>query len=117
MKNAAKCLHAFGAPSSVKVYPGATKPLIRIPRYDPEIHGTSGLGGVEGLPSIEEEGVKSRLPASAITSSALQGMAAAVRDTWKNGAGQKVVLVSSGPMTNIALFSSVYPELVDGLGM
>ncbi|KIP12780.1 hypothetical protein PHLGIDRAFT_135356 [Phlebiopsis gigantea 11061_1 CR5-6] len=115
MKNAARCLHAFGAPDTVKVYPGATQPLLRSARYDPEIHGESGLGGVEGLPSADIDEVRARMPSEAATVRALEGMAAAVRDTWKNGAGSKVTLVSSGPMTNIALFSSVFPELIGAI--
>ena len=116
MKNAARCLHAFGAPSTIKVYPGASQPLLRPARYDPEIHGESGLGGVEGLPSADLEEVRARMPSKAATVRALEGMATAVRDTWKNGAGSKVTLISSGPMTNIALFSSVYPELITAIG-
>jgi uridine nucleosidase len=38
-KNAARCLHAFGAPPNIQVHPGATKPLLRPARTDPEIHG------------------------------------------------------------------------------
>lgn len=116
MKNAARCLHAFGAPDTVKVYPGATQPLLRSARYDPEIHGESGLGGVEGLPSADIDEVRARMPSEAATVRALEGMAAAVRDTWKNGAGSKVTLVSSGPMTNVALFSAVFPELIGAIG-
>ena len=64
VQNAARCLHAIGAPESIKVYPGASKPLLRSPRHDPEIHGPDGLGGVEGLGGYElamdsrSEGVK-----------------------------------------------------------
>ena len=42
-------------------------------------------------------------------------MATAVRDIWKEGAGEKVTIVSTGPMTNIALFVSVYPGLLAGV--
>ena len=116
MKNAAKCLHAFAAPDSIKVYPGATQPLLRPPRYDPEIHGASGLGGVEGLPSADLEEVQARLPSDVATARAVEGMATAIRRVWNGGDGSKVVLVSSGPMTNIALFSCVYPELLEAIG-
>ena len=117
MKNAARCLHAFGAHNSVKVYPGATQPLLRSARYDPEIHGVGGLGGVEGLPSADDEAVRARMPSEAATVRALEGMATAIRETWKDGTGSKVTLVSSGPMTNVALFSCVYPELIPAIGM
>lgn len=46
---------------------------------------------------------------------ALEGMASAVKDTWKKGAGHKVIIVSTGPMTNIALFVAAYPDLLDGV--
>ena len=116
MKNAARCLHAFAAPRSVKVYPGATQPLLRPARYDAEIHGPDGLAGVEGLPSFDNEEVRARVASDVATARAIEGMAAAIHGTWKNGAGEKVVLVSSGPMTNIALFSCVYPELLEAIG-
>ncbi len=35
---------------------------------------------------------------------------------WKGGMGRKLTIVSTGPMTNIALFVSVYPELVECIG-
>jgi inosine-uridine nucleoside N-ribohydrolase len=117
MRNAARCLHAFAAPSCVKVYSGAQQPLLRTARHDPEIHGEGGLGGVEGLPSDELAEVRDRMPTGPTTGCAIESMAAAIRDIWKNGAGAKVTLVSSGPMTNIALFSSIYPELIQGVGV
>jgi uridine nucleosidase len=42
-------------------------------------------------------------------------MTNAVKETWKEGAGRKVTIVSSGPMTNIVVFISAYPELLDGV--
>lgn len=38
-----------------------------------------------------------------------------IKNIWKNGSGDKVTIVSSGPMTNIALFVSVYPELLNAV--
>jgi uridine nucleosidase len=35
-----------------------------------------------------------------------------IRKVWKGGRGDKVTVVSSGPMTNIALFVSVYSNLI-----
>ncbi|KAH7916218.1 Inosine/uridine-preferring nucleoside hydrolase domain-containing protein [Hygrophoropsis aurantiaca] len=115
--NAARCLHAFGAPKDVLVFPGAVKPLIKKARHDPEIHGADGLGGVVGLPSPESVEVQARFARhpDGTPIHALEGMSRAIRDTWKNGAGRKVSVVSCGPMTNIALFVSVYPELLDGV--
>ncbi|KAI0920958.1 hypothetical protein AcV5_001296 [Taiwanofungus camphoratus] len=113
--NAARCLYAFGAPDSVRVYPGATKPLIRPTRHDPEIHGADGLGGVEGLPSVENPGVRAHLQAQGQTVRAIEGIARAIETTWRDGNGHQIVLVSSGPMTNIALFVSVYQDLLMGI--
>ncbi|KAI0700571.1 nucleoside hydrolase, partial [Cytidiella melzeri] len=116
MNNAARCLHAFGAPENIKVYPGAPKPLIRFLRHDPQIHGPDGLGGVEGLPSIKHPEVASRIQiVGQKPIHAIQGIADAVRDTWKDGEGHHVTIVSTGPMTNIALFVSVCPDLVSGI--
>jgi inosine-uridine nucleoside N-ribohydrolase len=45
---------------------------------------------------------------------AIEAMAAAVQKTFIQS-GQKVTFVTCGPMTNLALFLSVYPELVEGI--
>jgi len=42
-------------------------------------------------------------------------MALHIKQTWKKGTGQKVTVISCGPMTNIALFVSVYPDLVEAI--
>ena len=114
--NAARCLYAFAAPEKIKIYPGATKPLIRPTRHDPEIHGIDGLGGVEGLPPGTHESVQERLRHPGRPAKAVDAIARAVEETWKNGSGDRVAIISSGPMTNIALFVSIYPELLDGIG-
>ncbi|KAI0070501.1 nucleoside hydrolase [Panus rudis PR-1116 ss-1] len=113
--NAARCLVAFGASHHVKVYPGAVKPLIRLPRYDPEIHGESGIEGVEGLPDGNDPRVRERLVHADGTVRAIEGLARAVHASWLHGNGEKIVVISTGPMTNIALFVSVYPELLVGI--
>lgn len=116
--NAARCLHAFAAPAHIKVYQGAAKPLSRsAPKHCPEIHGEDGLAGVVGLSPPNSHEVQTRLARSEdgkpIT--ALQGMTNAVKETWNGGAGRKVTIVSSGPMTNVAVFISAHPELLDGV--
>jgi len=42
-------------------------------------------------------------------------MAETIKDIWRGGTGRQVSVVSSGPMTNIALFVSVYPELMNAV--
>ncbi|PPQ74363.1 hypothetical protein CVT24_000657 [Panaeolus cyanescens] len=116
-KNAARCLVAFGAPSHVLVYPGASQPLLLPAKHDPEIHGEDGLGGVEGLPSPDAPEVVARFAVNSdgTPARALDGMSRAIKDTWKKGTGNQVVVVSTGPMTNIALFVSVYPDLLNAV--
>ncbi|KAJ7639215.1 uridine nucleosidase [Roridomyces roridus] len=119
-KNAARCLQAFGASSrypDIRVYPGSTKPLLRPAKHDPEIHGVDGLGGVEGLPDAESPEVLRwfATDADGKYTRALDGMALAVKKAWNGGRGHKVSVISSGPMTNIALFVAVYPDLLDAV--
>ena len=45
----------------------------------------------------------------------MEGISTNIKNTWKNGSGDKVTVISSGPMTNIALFVSVYPELLNAV--
>ncbi|KAI9068471.1 nucleoside hydrolase, partial [Trametes sanguinea] len=110
--NAARCLYAFAAAEHIRVCPGATKPLIRPERHDPEIHGLDGLGGVEGLPRADTPEVQARLRANGEAIRAIEGIAHAAKNLYKDGIGRKLIIVSTGPMTNIALFVSVYPELL-----
>ncbi|EIW76317.1 uridine nucleosidase [Coniophora puteana RWD-64-598 SS2] len=113
-RNAARCLHAFGAPPHIRVHRGAAKPLLRPVRHDPEIHGEDGLGGVEGLAYAESPEVQAYLARDEDGNPvpALDGMVDAIKNTWRKGDGQKVTVISSGPMTNIAMFVSQYPDLL-----
>ena len=117
MQNAARCLYAFGAPEHLRIYAGANKPLLRKERHDAEIHGVDGLGGVEGLPFADHPGVAARLCHEDGPIKAIDAIARAVQKTWNKGSGSQVTIVSTGPMTNVALFVSVYPELLSGIGM
>ena len=81
-RNASRCLYAFAAQETVKVYGGAARPLLRPTRHDPEIHGPDGLGGVEGLPSAESGSVQERVESGP----AIEAIARAIRHTWNGGA-------------------------------
>ncbi|KIM46446.1 hypothetical protein M413DRAFT_17092 [Hebeloma cylindrosporum] len=112
--NAARCLLAFGAPSNIQVFPGSHEPLLLPAKHDPEIHGVDGLGGVQGLPDSQDPRVLGLFATHEDGSRvrALEGMARIIKETWKNGAGPQVTVVSTGPMTNIALFVSAYSNLL-----
>ncbi len=78
-------------------------------RADPEIHGPDGLGGVVGLPSPGDPVILSRIQLSH-AANAVEGLAAAARSAISSD--YKIHLVATGPLTNVALFISVYPYLL-----
>ncbi|GAA5901574.1 hypothetical protein JCM8208_001543 [Rhodotorula glutinis] len=110
-RNAARCLVAFGSPEQAQrtpIYAGAAKPLIRLVRHDDEIHGEDGLGGVEGLPASDDPAVVAKLDETK-GQSAVLAMADAARSLPD---GEQLALVATGSMTNVALFVSMFPDLV-----
>lgn len=110
LSNAIRLLHAFSPLSDeLVVHSGAKKPLIRPARADPEIHGPDGLGGVVGLPSPSDPVILSRVRLSH-TANAVEGLAAAARVAINSN--YQIHLVATGPLTNVALFVSVYPYLL-----
>lgn len=98
----------------MRVYPGAREPLLLSAKHDPEIHGIDGLGGVEGLPEPNSPDVLALFAKheDGTPIRALEGMSKTIRETWNNGAGLQVTVISTGPMTNIAHFTSVYADLL-----
>lgn len=86
-------------------------PLLRPAKHDSEIHGPDGLGGLEGLPSADSSPVQARIDSRP----AIEAIANAIRQTWNDGVGVKVTIVASGPLTNVALFVSVYPDLLPAI--
>jgi len=97
------------------VYGGAVAPLLRPARHDAEIHGHDGLRGVEGLQPADSDSVRARIASDTDNRAAIEVIAAAISETWNAGAGAKVTIVASGPLTNIALFVSVYPHLLEAI--
>ena len=95
LNNALRVLTLLGR-HDIPVAGGAPKPLARELIIADNVHGESGLDG----PELPEPGF------APVTQSAIELMAEKIR-----ACEQKVTLVPSGPLTNIALFLSAYPEL------
>lgn len=83
--------------TSYPVYAGAKKPLLREPFHAAKVHGENGLGDVL-LPLPEEERVYEEAAWDALYAAA------------KNREGE-LRLVATGPLTNLAIAFSKYPEL------
>ena len=80
----------------IPVAMGANNPLRRELEIAPSVHGDSGLDGPE-LPQPKEEALKI---------SAFELMAKVVEES-----DEKITLVPTGPLTNIAIFLLSYPHL------
>ena len=76
--NAVRLLHAFNAPVDVHAHRGAVKPLLRPVRTDVEIHGDDGLGGADGLPTLDDPALLERWQLDG-QRSAVDGMAKALK--------------------------------------
>ncbi len=92
--NSAAVLHMLGR-DDVPVYPGAEKPLVDTLRTAEWVHGEDGLAGL-GLSGGRVEGERAA--------------AAIIRLAREYGG---LVVVTTGPLTNLALALSLEPELVD----
>ncbi|MDJ0756571.1 MAG: nucleoside hydrolase, partial [Ardenticatenaceae bacterium] len=95
LRNALRVLTLLGR-SDIPVAGGAHKPLVRELIIADNVHGESGLDG----PDLPEPGFDP-LPISGVELMARQLAAAE----------QKVTLVPTGPLTNIALLLAGYPQL------
>jgi uridine nucleosidase len=77
-----------------------------------QIHGFNGLGGVEGLPLSTSPALKQRIAAGRQVRS-LDAISSAIRRAREDGF--KVTIATCGPLTNLALFVSVYPDLLENI--
>ena len=92
--NALKILSFIGR--DVPVARGADRPMRRELEIAPEVHGDSGLDG----PVLPEPTIKE------VDINAYELMAKIIEESE-----EKVTLVPTGPLTNIAIFLSAYPHL------
>ncbi|GAA6013777.1 hypothetical protein JCM10207_008187 [Rhodosporidiobolus poonsookiae] len=109
--NCVRILCSFGSPEQVAripVHKGAAAPLVQPLREAATVHGAGGLGGVEGLLDMSDPTVAAK-QASALQGNAVMGIADACRAL---PVGEKLTLVATGSFTNIALFISVFPDLL-----
>ena len=84
------------------MYRGAARPLVRAPPLCPEIHGETGLCGAEL--STPDKGAEAER--------AVVAMAETIRTAFQaRGGAERVQLVATGAMTNVALLLSMYPEV------
>jgi uridine nucleosidase len=73
---------------------------------------------VEGLPSGDSDPVRERIDDSRPAIEAIAAVIAERTRTTDSGAGgtkATITIIASGPLTNIALFVSVYPHLLDAV--
>ncbi|CAM2910330.1 pyrimidine-specific ribonucleoside hydrolase RihA [Hathewaya histolytica] len=97
LNNALRVLSFLGL-DNIEVAQGAKKPMMRDLIIAPEVHGESGLDGPQlPQPSFKES-----------SRNAIEVIA----DVLKNS-DEKITLIPTGPLTNIAIFLSTYPELKD----
>lgn len=85
----------------------ATIPTLAV-KHDTEIHGHDGLGGVEGLPDPSSPLVHAKLKEGE-DGNAVMELANACMALPR---GEKLAIVATGTLTNVALFVSVWPGLV-----
>jgi inosine-uridine nucleoside N-ribohydrolase len=95
-ENALKVL-ALAGRSDIPVARGAAVPLLDKPLDSKYVHGANGLGDIE-LPAS---------PAKLYPGNAIDLIAKVLRES-----DEPVTLVPVGPLTNVALFLEVHPELV-----
>ncbi|KAJ1731153.1 Uridine nucleosidase 1 [Coemansia biformis] len=98
-ENAIRVIQAAGI-AGVKVYKGAAKPLVKQVRHHTKVHGASGLDGTDLLPRADYEQY------FCADTNAVNAMYAAIM-----GSSGPVALVAVGPLTNVGLLLSVYPEV------
>ncbi|KAJ1722786.1 hypothetical protein LPJ53_002842 [Coemansia erecta] len=98
--NAIRVIQAAGI-KGVKVYKGAAKPLVKNRVYASDIHGSSGLDGTDLLPDPDMSTYLAQ------DENAVNAMHRTIM-----ASPEPVSLAAVGPLTNIALLLSIYPEVI-----
>ncbi|KAJ2857628.1 Uridine nucleosidase 1 [Coemansia erecta] len=98
--NAIRVIQAAGI-KGIKVYRGAAKPLIKNIVQASDIHGVSGLDGTDLLPIPDYNAYLDK------DTNAVNAMRQAIMIS-----DVPVSIAAVGPLTNIALLVSVYPEVI-----
>jgi purine nucleosidase len=96
-RNTLRVLRHLGA-DSIPVFRGASRPLARSLHHAPYVHGEDGLAGA-------------KLPETSATENELTAPQAIIRLASEHAG--KLVYVSLGPATNLALALSLRPEIVN----
>jgi inosine-uridine nucleoside N-ribohydrolase len=95
-RNACKILHIINK-NEIDVVAGSEKPLLRPSKICPEIHGETGLDGPL-FPSISKQSLRGK--------KAINHMFEVI-----SAQSDKVHLIATGQLTNVALLLTVYPEI------
>lgn len=98
-RNALKILEVAGR-SDIPVYRGASRPLVREPRFAPHVHGENGLGDILFEPA----------KAAPASEKAVEAIVSRVMS-----APNEITLIALGPMTNVALALTIEPRLANNL--
>ncbi|KAJ2315686.1 hypothetical protein IWW54_000054 [Coemansia sp. RSA 2705] len=99
-ENTIKIIQAAGI-EGVKVYKGAKKPLVKKPFHPVDYHGPTGLDGTDLLPAADYDKY------FASDTNAVNAMYRAIMDS-----NEPIFIAAVGPLTNIALLLSMYPEVI-----
>jgi len=111
-KNALRILYITGNISKlkeIKVISGANKPLKRKSQICEEIHGQSGLGGVDWT-EVDKKIEALGIDLNAGHEQNIEQVVDGIHQAYKNSKTGKLTLLVTGCHTNIAAYAQKYPE-------
>lgn len=100
--NTCKVLELLQADKQIAVHPGASRPLVRTPFFEHRVHGEDGLGGA----------LADMIPQNRVKPDSFGPDFIIEQVRLHPG---EITLVATGPLTNVALAVTSYPELVRDL--